>query len=265
MNSVELISKAIVESLVPGARMHYRLDQAAGQHDFDLQYLDGLIVPLEVTTSTDEEVERSRAAILNTRKGGPFVPRVHCKHDWDIHPLPEANINTIRATIDRYLAAIEAEGLKQFNAFTDADDSSAVSAIFQDLKIEAGRVFRWKPSGRIGIALPGSGGLVEAEAVVHAVEAEAWKADNRRKLGTAEAPERHLFVYVDPNKYLAWVALRDEAPPTILPRLPAEVTDVWAATYEGTPGCYVVWHARHGNGWMHLGYVNVETGERRTI
>src|SRR5712691_8384693 len=117
MNSAELISKAIVESLIPGVRMHYRLDQAAGQHDFDLQYLDGLIVPLEVTTSADEEVERSRAAILNARKGGPFVPRVLCKHDWYVHPLPEANINTIRATIDRYLAAVEAEDLEQFNAF----------------------------------------------------------------------------------------------------------------------------------------------------
>jgi len=245
--------------------MRYQSDQADGQYDFDLQYPGGLTVPLEVTTAADEEVERSHAAILNARKGGPFVPRVHCKRDWYIHPLPEANINTIRAMSDCYLAAIEAEGLEQFDAFTDADDSPAVCRIFQDLKIEAGRVLRWRPSGRIGIALPGSGGLVEAESVTRAVESEAWKVDNRRKLGMVEAPERHLFVYVDPNNYLVWVALRDKAPSTIFPRLPEEITDVWAATTEGTPGWYVVWHAHHVSGWRHLGYVNVETGERRTI
>jgi hypothetical protein len=52
---------------------------------------------------------------------------------------------------------------------------------------------------------------------------EAAKEDNRRKLATAGGTERHLFIYIDPVRYPAWVSLVDEQPPLIAPQLLAPV------------------------------------------
>ena len=92
MDKAEIAAKRIVETLVRGAKMHYRESQSAGEHDFDLEYAIGVSVPLEVTMSTNEETEAIEAAIMRSRKEGPFVPRIQCQHDWWVHPqsMPES-------------------------------------------------------------------------------------------------------------------------------------------------------------------------------
>jgi hypothetical protein len=90
MDKAETAAKSIVENLIPGARMHYRESQSLGEHDFDLEYPTGTKAPLEVTVSTDEAAEATRAAILRSRRGGPLVPRVQCAHDWYVHPRRHA-------------------------------------------------------------------------------------------------------------------------------------------------------------------------------
>jgi hypothetical protein len=210
MDFAESAAKSILEILVTGAKMHYRESQSAGEHDFDLVYPTGVLVPVEVTMSTDEIAEAMEAAIMRSRKGGPFVQRTQCQHDWWVHPLRNANINKIRTRVDSYLAAIEAEGRGDFNAFMDATESPAIRAILQDLMIEGGNVTKWK-SPRIGIATPGGGGLVDPIFVNNAVETEAFKRDNRRKLGSAEGSEKYLFVYVTPSRHVVWVAVRCDA------------------------------------------------------
>lgn len=264
MNKSETVAKGIVENLVPGTRMHYCKSQSSGEHDFDIEYPGGARVPLEVTEFTDQGAEATRAAILESRRGGPFVRRVHCARDWYVHPMANANINKIRTHVDRYLAAIEAEGREQFFAFSDATESPAVSAILQELGIEAGNVSKWK-SPSIGIAVPGDGGLVDPALVNKAVETEAWKTDNRRKLSSADSPEKHLFVYVAWTKQVVYVAVRDGVPPTSGPKLPPEITDVWVATWAGDRDgvWHSVWRVRNGFPWTHMGQVNIKTGERR--
>ncbi len=264
MDKAEAAAKSIVENLIPGARMHYHESQPSGEHDFDLEYPTGTRVPLEVTMSTDEAAEATRAAIRHSRRGGPFIPRVQCEHDWYVYPRRHANINKIRAHVDSYLAAIEAEGREQFNAFTDSAQSPAVFAILQDLGIEYGSIVSWK-SPSIGIATPGDGGVIDPVLVNEAVETEALKADIKGKLSAVKGSEKHLFVYVAPTRHVIWVAVRDEAPPAAGPKLPLEITHVWVATWAGDGAWHTVWCAQRGFSWTHMGQVNIETGEVKTV
>lgn len=260
MDKAETVAEIIVETLMRGAKMRYRETQSAGEYDFDLVYATGMSVPLEVTMSTDQPTEAIEAAIMRSRKGGSFVQRIHCQHDWWVHPTKHARINKIRTYIDSYLAAIEAEGWKDFDSFIDAADSPAIHAILQDLQIEGGNVTKWKSPG-IEIATPGDGGLVDPALVNEAVEIEALKDDNKRKLGSAEASEKHLFVYVTHRKYLVWVAVRDGVLPASPPKLPTEITHVWVATWAGDGGWHTVWRASREDSWTHMGLVNIDTGE----
>jgi hypothetical protein len=255
MDKAEAAAKSIVEHLIPGTRMHYRDSQSCGEHDFDLEYPTGARVPLEVTVSTDKAAEATRAAIL---RRGRFVPRVQCKHDWYVYPRRNANINKIRAHIDSYLAAIEAEGRTQFKASTDADTSPAVFTILRELGIESGCVVRWESPG-IGIATPGDGGRVDSTLVNEAVETEAFKADNRRKLSAAAGSEKHFFIYVARTRHVVWVAVREEAPPAVGPKLPPEITHVWVVTWAGDGAWHTVWRAQRGSLWTHMGQVNPTT------
>jgi hypothetical protein len=69
------------------------------------------------------------------------------------------------------------------------------------------------------------------ERLQQAIEVEAKKNDNRRKLVASGCDERHLFVYVDRRNYLAWVALVDGNVPEKGPSLPNEITHVWAVAH----------------------------------
>ena len=79
--------------------------------------------------------------------------------------------------------------------------------------------------------MPGDGGLVDPVLVNEAVETEAFKVDNRRKLGFTEGLERHLFVYVTRMRHVVWVAAREEAPPSVGPTYPPKLR-----TYGWQPG-----------------------------
>ncbi|MFN2444412.1 MAG: hypothetical protein ABR606_02295 [Vicinamibacterales bacterium] len=230
MRFEEAVAKLIVETLIAGAVMRYCVRQDHRECDFELTPPNGGVVPFEVTTAADRTLNQTLAAIRAHSKGGPFVQRTVAKNDWYVHPLPSADIRKVRRNVDGYLAKIELEGRTTFFADTDAAESPAVWAIFRDLRIDAGDVLALRPPGRILIALPGQGCDVSSTYVQEAIQHEASKADNRRKLLAAGGPERHLFVYVDPNRYPAWVGLVDERPPTVAPQLPEEVTHVWAVT-----------------------------------
>jgi len=170
--------------------------------------------------------------------------------------MRHASIKKIRTEVEKYLVAIEAEGRKSFNSFIDGSGSPAVTAIFKDLAIEAGNVIKWK-SPAIGIATPGGGGLVDPDLVNKAVEMEAFKNDNRRKLGNTETSERHLFVYLTPIKHVVWVAVRKGMLPLSGPKLPPEITHVWLVTWIGHGRWHTVWRAQQGIGWKQIASVNL--------
>jgi transposase-like protein len=96
-----------------------------------------------------------------------------------------------------------------------------------------------------------------------AVETEAFKKDNRRKLSVAAGSEKHLFVYIERTKHVLWVAVREETPPTAGPTLPPEMTHIWVTTWAGDSAWHTVWRAQRGSLWTHMGQVNIQTGEVR--
>lgn len=249
MDHAERAAKHILETLIPGARMDFR-DPGTGGHDFDLTYADGTTVPVEVTASMDRVQVETYAAI---RERGGFVARQRCGLDWLVHPLPGANIKRIRAQIDAHLAELETTvGLSYVNTYAHADLYPSVRRL-QDLGVESAGVVKWKQPG-IHIGYPGTGGAVGAECAVEAIDLEARKDDNRRKLAATRAPARHLFVYVDALNFLPWAGLREFDPAGLAPSLPEEITDVWAAAGAGRPTQYTVWRG-DSTAWRSVGVV----------
>jgi len=167
------------------------------------------------------------------------------------------NANKIRQNIDSYLAVIEAEGRQEFFVFTDALESPGVKRIYADLGIEAGRVFKWKNPGVIGIGLPSLGSEVDPEFVLCALELEARKPDNRRKLGDVASDEAHLFVYIEHRNFPAWLTINDMKPTSQPPILPPEVTHVWVAASTREVDKFVVWRASAVEGWLHTDIVKI--------
>ena len=262
MTASEAIAKAILEYLVPGASARYLQDQSAGTHDFDLEYPDWRIVPVEVTTSVDEKWMRTNAAIRDQRKGGPFVGRAICEHDWYVFPALRGgrSINRIRQHVDKYLAAIEAERLGQFVAPADAWRFSSVQRIWADLDIEAGYTLILDPPGRIAIAPPADQvARADGRGVEEAVLKEANKTDNLAKLRAVGGAERHLFVYIDPANFPAYLAITEGDLPPGVPPLPAEITHVWAATMISSHSEYAVWTATSVRSWESAGIVTIES------
>lgn len=255
MKPSEAIAISILESLLPGATARYRQDQSTSTHDIDLEYPDGRIVPVEVTTSVDEQWMRAIAAIDEQR----FVDRVRCHKDWYVVPVfrQGLRIDRIRREVDGYLLQVESEGLERFFAPADAWRFPSVQRIWADLDIEAGYTLAWKPPGRIGIALPGQLARVDGMAVEHAVLEQAAKADNLDKLRAVEAPERHLFVYIKPDNFAVWLAVNEGHPPVGVPPLPAGITDVWAAAPARSQEECIVWKATSSSPWESAGVVTI--------
>jgi hypothetical protein len=224
-------------------------------HDFDLRYPDGRISGVEVTASVDRVRQETHAAILDARRGGCAIKRRLSNKHWYITPLVGTRIDKIRdkGKGDEYLAAIEAAGLESFH-YPIADDPS-VERICTELGVVSGIVFPWKEPGYITIALPGGGGAIGPILVIDAVRREVFKDDNRAKLAAANTTERHLAVYIDLGNYRPWCALVDREPPAVLPKLPLEITDVWAFSETRSDGQYVVWRASSTTPWHSLGRV----------
>jgi hypothetical protein len=242
MDHAETVAQRLVESILRGSRMEYREDQSRSIHDFDLHHADGRISAVEVTASVDRVKQQANAAILDRRKGGPVIKAHLSKKDWYITPDARAEIANIRKKADRCLAVIESAGVEKFFGPTDWD-IPGVERIYRELGVWSGSVLSLGRPGYISIGPPGGGGAVGAVLATNAVLKEAVKNDNRKKLGAAKTEERHLMVYIDLGNYLAWCALVDFEPKPEVPKLPPEITHVWAFSETRKPGEFVVWRA----------------------
>lgn len=253
MDAAELLAKGTIERFVNNAHMDFNDEQHDGQYDFDLIIAGVHGAAVEATMSTDEKLLNTIARIKDSHKGGDFVPSDKCSNGWIVHPTPYADIRRIRANVNKYLANIEAEGLKYFFSQIDAVDHPAVFRIFSDLKIEAGEVMEWKSGCQICIAIPGGGGKVTPSLVQDVAIDEARKKDNRDKLYKTGMQQRHLFVYLDPANFLPWVSLVDCSPPPEAVNFSKEITDLWVATCTRDENHFVAWRVENGSHWQNLG------------
>ena len=257
MDHAESRAKLIIEAALPGSHMRFRTDQSRSVHDFDLHLADGTVEAVEVTASVDREAEETNAAIVDSKKGGRWIPTVLCKNDWHIHPSSDARIDLIRREADQCLAEVEAAGLDTFVGPGDWAEHACVKRAYQDLRIFSGAVISGRSLGRISMAPPGGGGAVGEMLVHEAVIEEASKQDNRTKLAASGLAKRHLAVYIHSRNYLPWVALIDLEPPQLVVDLPTEITDVWVFTENRSPSGFSVWHGRPGSLWENIGPITV--------
>jgi hypothetical protein len=246
----ERIAVHVLESIHKGARADFVQDQSAGQYDIDLTYCNGDKAAVEVTSSTIEESHRTLANIA--KRNGCLAASL-CRNSWLVYPLPRARIKAVVENVDRYLSAIEAEGIDEFYGGSGRVASS-VSRILQDLNIIEGSVLAAPPPARIWIGGPsdGRGSIVKAEDLQQAVDAEANK-HNKHKLAKSQRAQRHLFVYVDQINWEAWQAMFSRCIPEQSAILPAEITHVWAVAE--VPDGIVVWFAESSKEWQDLGVI----------
>jgi hypothetical protein len=258
MNHAEVVGQVVVEAVIHGSRMIYRSDQSESVHDFDLHYPDGRVAAVEVTASVDAVDAETQAAISSRRKGGRRVKAELCRKAWRVRPRTGANINRVRSSVDNYLARIEAAGIEHFFSARVRQTHPAVERIYTDLQVSSGDVIDGAVPGYISIALPIGGGFIGNCLVSDAVEAEAFKPDNRGKLSSAHTSERHLFVFVDVLNHRVWTPLVDFPPPPEAPELPREITHVWAVGPARSGDGYVVWRASVACNWYSLGSVTAQ-------
>ncbi|MCC7064472.1 MAG: hypothetical protein IT456_16790 [Planctomycetes bacterium] len=250
MRNEEKAVAGIIEAIRVGSRMEYSRHQSHGECDFLLHDGDG-VYPFEVTRHTNARSQEMNAAILGRDGRAAFLDRHLAQKDWWIFPSRNANIRRVRAQADRLLADIESEGLSEFDVNTNGA-SPAVQRIWNEISVLYGTHMPWSPAGRIGIATPGGGGFLSGDEVVCAIECEAAKEDNRRKLGT-DADERHLCVYVDYLGYPAHSVMLAGLLPSQEPDLPPEVTHLWVICDFGEGPEYIVWSFARGGQWKNHG------------
>ncbi len=249
MDHAETVAKRVLEGVLPGT-MEYQSKQSHGEYDFELRYHSGATAAVEATASVDRTQTQTIAAIRSKNKV-PLIPAKKCEKSWVIFPAAYANIEKIRGAADEYISRLEQAGIENFFWVRDFEHH-CVQDICRDLRLTSGSVVSTEASPKIRIAFPVGGGAVGPSTAIEAGEKEAWKSDNRKKLGAAKTAEHHLVVYIDVTNGLPWVALMDFEPPSTVSNLPEEVTHLWLVGHGGEENDFVVWYARANESWSSL-------------
>ena len=250
MRHAETVAKEVLEGILPGS-LKYQPEQSHGEYDFDLLYHDGAATAAVEVTAAVDRTQAQTVATIRGKKKAPVIQASKCKQSWRIVPAKNANIGKIRGAADEYLSRLEQAGIRKFFWVRDYHQQ-CVQDICHDLKVTSGSVIPTGACPQIRIALPIGGGAVGPSIAIEAGETEAWKLDNRNKLGAARSSEHHLFVYIDVMNGLPWVALTDFEPPSVLPNLPPEITSIWLAAHGSKDREFVVWHAGTNEPWQCL-------------
>jgi len=266
MNHAEATTKRVLEAILPDASLEYRQTQSHGEYDFDLRYEDGTIAAVEVTAAVDQMLAETIAAVRSKKKGGSVIKATACTKSWLIFPAKSASINAIRKAADGCLAQLEHEGIERFYCVST---SPSVRNICCQLQITGGGVISSEIEPTIQIAFPIGGGAVGATTATETGEREAWKPDNRKKLGDSQMSERHLVVYIDAGSGLPWTALTSFAPPSIVPQIPDEVTHLWLIGHTENVDEFVAWRGQTSGAWqssrVSIAEIPVATIEPQTL
>jgi hypothetical protein len=247
MNRAEEITKVIIEALLP-AKLAYRAEQSHGEYDFDLKYQDGRLAALEVTASIDRAELELLAAIKRQTKGRTGLPTTKCRNSWIISVRSSARVNVLCQKLDTYLSALEMNGISNFS-LNDLHIPE-VNEICAALHVDHGMVVRTSAPPAIYLTPSSGGGFVDPLNAVEAGLREAWKEDNRKKLGGSTCPERHLAVYIDLFDDSAWTAMHWSDPPAATPDLPAEINHIWLLAEGESSGEFTIWRGRPDAAWQ---------------
>jgi hypothetical protein len=248
----------VLETAMPGAVIE-PVDPGGGPtplRDFDILMEGRDPIALEVTTSTRADLLQTRARFAEQLATPIEAPQL--RWSWHLYAEVRADVRRIRREIVPALAELESEWSSSappdlsFFGPTSAARSTAVRRLWQSLGIIWGRAHTLAGPASVFISPPSDPrewtDAHPGAFVVEAVEAEAEKADNVRKLGESGRSERHLFVYVDPRSYPAWQDLDRGTVPPVPPRLPDVITTAWVATV-GSDERDVAWSVTPPGTW----------------
>jgi hypothetical protein len=247
MRYEEKVAKRVLEMAVPGARMVFRSEQSHGEYDFDLQYPNGEVAAVEVTSSRDHARTQISKEVFE-KNGGSRIQAVSCKKTWFISPALNANIKKVRRQADKYLANLETAGIERFD-WLDCSRSNCpieISVICRDLNLISASSISTTGAAEIRMMGTLGGGAVGQVSATRAAEREI--GPNKDKLGKATTRERHLVVYVDQLNGQPWIAMTSWAPPNEAPNLPIEITHLWLIAQTGI-NQFVVWRATSTEPW----------------
>jgi hypothetical protein len=245
-NFSERVAQFVFETVLVGVRAHEVTDQSHGELDFKL-VSEQFIGETEVTTAT---IQSHIETLQMLSKFASGLDAVECKRSWLVVLNGKLRQHQLEK-IDRYLSAIEAVGVSEFGN-DDTDPFTPIGKIYHELNLLEGEVIDVPPPAKIWVVGPSQsnvGSMVDGHDLRVAVEIEANKEDNKRKLARRpEQKEIHFFVYVEPLSIGAWQALICHRLPTQLPRLPAGVTHLWAVALDDCASEFIVWMTEVSSG-----------------
>ncbi|MEO6857684.1 MAG: hypothetical protein ABI323_03745 [Solirubrobacteraceae bacterium] len=219
-------------------------------YDLSIQLPDGEVGAVEVTMAADREaVQLSRLVNQEKRWIEPMLEAA-----WHVSALPQASGKRLFAELPQLLAEMEERGASPFISIEhDQGNPDPWMKRAFELRLESvnrsdttdypGAIYISVEGRELAGYVPQTGDAV-AEWIGDFLAGEE-RADIRKKLGLADARERHAFVWVPLFHTAPWAVLgaltASPVPlPTKPPQLPKEVTHVWVMS---------TWGERSGLRW----------------
>jgi hypothetical protein len=226
--------------------VHHDDGSVPGMHDLEISYVDRPPGAVEVTAAADaESIELWHLVNSGERWRVPSLAG-----GWIVEMSPRARARGLKADLPTLLKQLEQAG------YQEAGFDRRRPGLFDDAAAALG-ITRLSQGGipgsiyfTIDLASERSGGLVGDTGDPLAEWLGEWlhepdQAPNLEKLVRSGAREHHLFIMVPGFSVApfraAYLLMENDAPlPTIPPRLPSEVTHIWAMS---------TWNSGDGMRW----------------
>lgn len=229
---------------------------ATSVHDFDVVLPGDRVVAVEVTRHTVAAEIESRVAVQ--RRDWRFEV---LRYDWVVDMIPRYSVREVHHRLPSLLSAVEVAGVESFDLKHETPSGAAEEALVALRALGARLLYRLtETSGEGGKIILGAAPVVGSTAshvVVEIAQHHANLMDNARKLASAVADERHLFIWVESPHPQAVAAMAIDVLPEGAPNVPGHIDTVWVAT--GFEISQVWWFVRD-RGWEALGTRTLETG-----
>lgn len=246
---MELAAERLVARALGGRAVTTDVQGTSGMRDFDVVDAAGqTLAGVEVTSIQEPQGRATHAQIDRLRQTD-----IGLATSWSATVHEQRFMGPITKGAARVLNELDALGVTSFDSAEDVSDPAVQHLVAQanELGMYLSRTMPRQLPPRLYCSGWGSGSVVP-EAVTAAVEFEATKPDNLKKLAAVPtAAERHLFVWVHHTAWELMSALLDPSWIILPATFPPEVDVIWIGVATGdwnSPDRLL--RADHGNAWV---------------
>lgn len=253
MRADERLAAVVLADRLGGTIAPKDVGGAQATHDFDLVLTDGRVIAVEVTSATDEHMERLGGE-ARRRYPAPGLAAT-----WNVWlPMNPAGLKLgpLMRELAPLLAVLERHGVvhvgRGIEAPANPEAAEAARSIERLPVHRAGRLGAPEPGEdpRLVLAFRSPARVADPDAALNALVADRAEA-KRDVLTRARADKRHLFVWVRQTD--AWLTMTDlPSPPPDAPRLPPPIDVAWAATSNPATGLGKLYRLERGGKWQAL-------------